>query len=129
MQHHFWSGAAPQPGHYMDHAQHQAPLTPMDKTTVSAVEVGAAFALQYFRIMKTRPDDLHLFYSNDSRISRGTPGDVRHANGPTRIRELLYKEHSCGTQLALAVINNLECQDSVAGAVIVQVGLLVWLIS
>lgn len=122
---HPWQSGATTMTQYSDH--HTAPAPPsIDGPAVSADEVGAAFAFQYFKIMKTRPDDLFRFYNNESKVSRGMPSsngtvDVRHAIGPSRIRELLRKEHSCGTRLALAIINNIEAQESSAGAVIVQV--------
>lgn len=94
--------------------------------TVTADEVGASFALQYFKIMKSRPEDLHCFYNQDSRVTRGSPNaagviDVKQAVGPSQIRDLLYKKHCCGPRLVLAYITNLESQESCNGSIMVQI--------
>lgn len=143
MHHHPWqsTGGAAAGHHYVEHSAavtagthhsshagvtQSSTVSSSDVPAIAADEVGAAFAYQYFKIMKTRPDDLFRFYNNDSRVSRGTRGpygtiDARHATGSTRIREFLYKEHSCGTPLEVAIIDNIEAQDSGAGAVLTQV--------
>lgn len=113
-------------------ASTQTPII-AEVAVVSADDVGAAFVLQYFKIMKRVPDDLCFFYNNDSRVSRGTKPvgnnimDMRHAVGRDRIRELLTEEHALGARLSLAIINHLEAQDSMNGSVIVQVSLVVLL--
>lgn len=108
---------------------------PMDEDlTISADRVAAAFALQYFKVMKTHPEDLFRFYVKDSRVSRGTNRidingmeDIRNAIGPNRIRELLHKEHSCGPRLDLAIVKALVPYGAPGGTVTFGVGAMIQL--
>lgn len=88
-------------------------------------DVAAAFAYQYFKVLKNQRDSLYKFYNEHSHFSRGVlsaTGEVKfeQTTGVSEIQKALKKEHDALPAIERTVLSTVESQNSIAGSVLIQ---------